>query len=410
MNEVMNWIAVRVAALEIPYCWRQSYGNTAGEPYTCKPGMERIGLLCYPPCKPGYHHSTANLCTVDGCPSGFTDIGAFCQKPGPYGRGAGYVAWDMGKCESENGQGCEWSGAIIYPKCRAGFHPVGCCVCSPDCPEGYADTGTGCTKPVYGVGAGEALDTGVCRTGFEKDPSGALCYPTCKAEFHMVGPVCWQNCPAQLPAECAAGCATTQGECASATVNMVISPVMAAVSLATFGEASAATTAARTAEETAQAAESASKLKTLAKAVETTMTAVKGNVAELVGGAENLAKLQTAAKVGGKVYTISTAVGRQVDLFSRQFADNFAVLTSPEINVEIDQKFGKDAAYQIKRQWGIQHLALMLDTDGFKTAQNAISIVSAVDPTGLVGVASAFMHPICKDNTPFPTVHPLYNH
>jgi len=129
----------------------------------------------------------------------------------------------------------------------------------------------------------------------------------------------------------------------------------------------------------------------------------------LVGGAENLAKLQTAAKVGGKVYTISTAVGRQVDLFSRQFADNFAVLTSPEINVEIDQKFGKDAAYQIKRQWGIQHLALMLDTDGFKTAQNAISIVSAVDPTGLVGVASAFMHPICKDNTPFPTVHPLYN-
>jgi len=37
MNEVMNWIAVRVAALEIPYCWRQSYGNTVGGRVTATP-------------------------------------------------------------------------------------------------------------------------------------------------------------------------------------------------------------------------------------------------------------------------------------------------------------------------------------------------------------------------------------
>ena len=89
MNEVMKWIAVRTSALRLPFCWRDSYGNTAGEPYTCKAGLNRDGLLCYPPCQPGFHKSTANLCTTD-CPAGFTDIGAFCQKPGPYGRGAGY--------------------------------------------------------------------------------------------------------------------------------------------------------------------------------------------------------------------------------------------------------------------------------------------------------------------------------
>jgi hypothetical protein len=96
MNQVMAWISVRVAAVRVPFCWRQSYGNTAGEPYTCRPGLERIGLLCYQPCKPGFHHSTANLCTTD-CPAGFNDIGAFCQKPGPYGRGAGYVIWRGGQ-------------------------------------------------------------------------------------------------------------------------------------------------------------------------------------------------------------------------------------------------------------------------------------------------------------------------
>lgn len=36
------------------------------------------------------------------------------------------------RCERENSQGCEQWAAVVYPKCRPGFHNVGCCVCSPD--------------------------------------------------------------------------------------------------------------------------------------------------------------------------------------------------------------------------------------------------------------------------------------
>jgi len=37
------------------------------------------------------------VCSPD-CPSGWTDIGVSCKKPGTYGRGVGYP-WHSGDCE-----------------------------------------------------------------------------------------------------------------------------------------------------------------------------------------------------------------------------------------------------------------------------------------------------------------------
>jgi hypothetical protein len=62
-------------------------------------------------------------------------------KVEPYGRGAGY-AWKQGdpmnadnvykRCEADNGPGnCEQNGVKVYPKCKAGYRSVGCCICSP---------------------------------------------------------------------------------------------------------------------------------------------------------------------------------------------------------------------------------------------------------------------------------------
>ena len=91
MNAVMTWIAAQVSAIELPYCYRQSYGNGAGEPYTCNAGYERNGLLCYPKCKDGFAGNGPVCWQV--CPADFRDDGAYCGKPGSYGRGAGYVIW-----------------------------------------------------------------------------------------------------------------------------------------------------------------------------------------------------------------------------------------------------------------------------------------------------------------------------
>ena len=129
----------------------------------CPPGTDHNGALCYPQCKPGYS-GIGPMCW-GGCPSGYPDSGAtFCSKPSSYGRGVGYP-WKFGdalnnngmlaRCAKDNPQGCEVSSAIAYPKCKAGFHAVGCCVCSPDCPPGTSDTGATCEKDRYGRGAGD---------------------------------------------------------------------------------------------------------------------------------------------------------------------------------------------------------------------------------------------------------------
>jgi hypothetical protein len=78
------------------------------------------------------------------CPPGFRNDGSFCAKPAPYGRGAGYVSKNA--C-LKHANDCERNLLLWYPVCKSGYHPVGCCICSPDCPPGYLDIGVSCAKP-----------------------------------------------------------------------------------------------------------------------------------------------------------------------------------------------------------------------------------------------------------------------
>lgn len=400
MEQVMKWIAVRTGALRLPFCWKQSYGRTAGTPMICKPGYNQdTAGLCYKNCAAD-ERGIATFC-YKNCPQGLPDNGLYCEKRGEYGRGAGYPIWDEGRCNKDNPQGCEKSGLIWYPKCKPGYAPFGCCLCKPACPQGWEDIGVSCKKPNY---AREVLPLTECPAGTERN--GALCYPICKNDFAGNGPVCWQRCPSQQSWDCGAACSTNQKECGMAVLKQVTAPIMAVISIVSLGSASAATGAAKA----AQIGASVSKLAAAVDKVKKALTAVKGSVEALVGGAKNLANIQKAIKIGGKLYVAATAVGRQVDLFSKEFADNFDTWTSPEIAKEIDSRFGKEAAFQIKRQWGLRHLSMMLEVDGFATGKNVLMLVSVADPTGVVAVAEAFMHPVCKSDSKFPNVTALYNH
>jgi len=76
------------------FCWRDSYGRGVGTiPSTCGT-LEKIGLLCYPPCPAGYSRNGFDChqnCPVD---SGWDDQGLFCRLA-EYGRGGGYP-WNFG--------------------------------------------------------------------------------------------------------------------------------------------------------------------------------------------------------------------------------------------------------------------------------------------------------------------------
>lgn len=57
---------------------------------TCPEGKERIGALCYEPCKEGYKRSGFD-CMKKDCPPGTRDDGATCWWHTRKGRGVGYI-------------------------------------------------------------------------------------------------------------------------------------------------------------------------------------------------------------------------------------------------------------------------------------------------------------------------------
>lgn len=179
---------------------KPSYGRGVGTvPTDCGAGKQLDAGLCYKKCNSGYK-GVGPVCW-SSCPSGFPDHGAFCGKPKAYGRGGGYP-WKFGdkafsldgarkRCRKKHAQGCEKWGAIIYPKCRSGFHNVGCCVCSPNCLSGMKDIGVSCAKKSYGRGVGTVPKA--CKGGKQMD--AGLCYKKCSSGYKGIGPVCWGKCP-----------------------------------------------------------------------------------------------------------------------------------------------------------------------------------------------------------------------
>jgi len=177
-------------------CYHNSHFRASSPLSGCPPGTEQNGALCYPLCDDGFSGS-GPVCWQN-CPNGFRNDPAHCGKTAPESRGVGYP-WRFGdtpfsldgawkRCEQENTQGCEQDGAVVYPKCRPGFHPAGCCICSPDCPEGMLDIGVSCQKQTRTRGGGSAM---ICPSG--KEQIGALCYDDCPAGWKKTSVMCQEE-------------------------------------------------------------------------------------------------------------------------------------------------------------------------------------------------------------------------
>ena len=385
-------------------------GRESRQPGTCREGLEQDGQLCYEQCKEDYD-GNGPVCWAN-CPAGFEDVGAFCQKPAPYGRGGGYPAWDLAVCEATAGKGgCEFSGALIYPKCKPGFHASGCCVCTPDCPAGWADTGTGCTKPSYGRGAGEPFS---CAPGQERD--GLLCYPECEAGWYGDGPLCWKSCPANatevqvtgqnVKNDCGIGCTLNTDECVKALTDMISAPINLAANIVTFGLSGAAKSAATTAANAG------------AKAVvggAANVTSGVTNAALGTGYSRLMAALTKAEDVFDKITTVKDKVeyimanvpslATEIDRWTSQVETGFAEFTSLKVASTIDQQFpdANDRVY-IKKKWALCQLTTMIEADQWRISKEVMSWAS-FEPVGVVATIDAFAQPVCRVGAiPFPAI------
>lgn len=442
---VMNWIQYEVRKERLPYCYRGSYDRGLGEiPSACANNTlekDRTGGpagLCYPKCQSGYS-GVGPVCWQD-CPSGFRDDGAFCAKPAPYGRTAGRVPdvkcpkgyWQRGIgaaawCDNrafwvwelkttsatiacKNSE--EMNGGLCYPKCKKGFHAVGCCVCSPDCPAHLgADIGVSCTKHSYGRGSGE-LST--CPSNMIRDETGGpagLCYPRCKAGYHGVGPVCWQDCDPGW-ADCGAGCAKTSSDCGSTTFDQIFSVAIVAANIATLGLATPATAGAKAGVETVKFA---GKALTGTSKIGKAFVAVANNLQSVAKTGKKgyvMAKRAYNSKTGQllkdgyttikDVYDMTQSVYTSATDYYTAYAEVFSEMTSPAINRKIDESFHPGTAQYLKEYWANIQLAQMASANHMTIAQDALSIVSIVDITGVTGIVSAYTHPVCEERVVWP--------
>jgi hypothetical protein len=230
------------------FCWKNSYGRGVGTiPNTCPSDRDQRGLLCYSKCPDGFQNPPGTVDCHQVCPEGFRDDGLFCRLS-EYGRGAGYVwqfgdpafsaAGQFGRCHNDHGDGnCELDGAIVYPKCAAGYSPFGCCICRPNTPDcgalGFAgQIDLSCTKSVI---LGDPTLMG-CGDGFEYDVG--LCYPPCAEGYHGVGPVCWGQPPSGW-VDCGFGAARDFDACTEALKNQVLSVTDTVLFVASLGASSA---------------------------------------------------------------------------------------------------------------------------------------------------------------------------
>ncbi len=424
MEKVMQWIGVRTAALITPYCYKRSYSLGGASTLGCPAGKEKNGQLCYDNCRAGY---TGNgPACYQNCPSGYNlkDIGALCQKPASYGRGAGYALWDKGKCEKDNPQGCDQNGVMFYPKCKDGFEAVGCCVCSPKCPPGMTNTGTDCVKNSYTRGAGTPI--GGCPAGQQQ--IGLLCYAQCKPGYAATGPTCYQKCPVQQSVDCAAGCAVKTEDCVITTASQIIAPILAVYSIATLGSGAGETAIGKYASTTIRGASAAIREGSWVGLKMTRLrqifNSIKRGIDAAMGPADNPSFLKTtkagvvAAFAGqdkfdsfvknvttlNRIRVVVSGTARLITVYSREYANNFENMTSPEISQEIDKNFGPVGAMEVKKRWAMYTLQLLGKSSGEATGEVIGSIIGAFDPTGITGIISAFAHPVCGDDTPFPKV------
>lgn len=183
-----------------PFCWRHSYGRGVGRPLHSCPdhAPEQDGLLCYPPCREGYH-----------------GVGPICWETCNNLSSLGFACADIRKSL----RSCPW-----YDACGLFTHS-----CSY-CPNSYTNYGCFCAKfyfrDSYARGIGTPL---VCSDSYEQD--GALCYEKCNYKYNGVGPVCWQYCPITQPYACLAGCSITKQDCHQAIINMIQSVTGASVTI-----------------------------------------------------------------------------------------------------------------------------------------------------------------------------------
>jgi hypothetical protein len=387
-------------------CWKDTYGRGVGTvPRDCPPGQsEDTAGLCYDNCRSGYR-PFATMC-IPTCPEelGFKDTGLHCDKPGPKERIAyPWQAFDpfnmdgaMARCRADfpkHRSECVLANhnTMVYTACPDKYEqaPIITSLCTPKCPENTTTMGVACRKNTYDRGVGRLMS---CGAGQQND--AGLCYNSCRSGFDGIGPVCWAQCPKEMPVNCGASCARDMGECAMAVTDQVTTPFMAAASIAlialTAGAGSGATAALNT---TKAAASTAGRTGTeIAAKVGIKEAARKGLKATVRAALRSGAGLGVKGKAAviARDLAIETAVGAAV-------AGGITAGLSDKAKTDLREQLTSELRRQLESQISDEQIDTIVDAaiDG-SGAGNLDFPWTTIDPTGIAEIVRSYNLPMCS--------------
>jgi hypothetical protein len=270
--------------------------------------------------------------------------------------------------------------ALCYENCPEGFYFLAG-VCWENCGPGTTDIGLFCVKGIFDMYP-KRSNIPVSYTNFHPQA-------ICQMGYYKFGALCYRSCDKIGHVNCGIGaCAASDEECASGIVSMLLEFIMSLVQfvsfVASFGTASAATgafTAAKNALKSMgkKAANGMKMLKKIAR----NPSFRKKMIKETLGKAKDFAKDFAIEHVKGLVLE-KLCEGVYQGIFKQ--AEDY-----DGISVEL-KDLDPTGVSQANEDCGED----MSDENNRIACAGAIlGVVSSVDPTGLVGMAAAFMKPLC---------------
>ena len=345
--------APQAMAAETTFCWKETWGTGVGVvPQNCPDGSEKLGAFCYERCPTGFQRVSTGCHAV--CPAGSKDDGFFCGWHS-------YLAaryTNQGTCTDKHGHsgnarrhtnGCVKRGLLWFERCEGGYKNVlGFCEKVNVPCHAYQKGGrklfretrvaNSCAKVVWA----SKPEIGQCAEGYEMD--AGLCYRQCGENADRVGPLCWGTCPAGW-VSCGMGCAKDKAACEAAVRDQVLTVVDATVSIALL----------------AATAGAGSSIKAGGNVMKQAWKGLANRVAD-----------SGTAKVKALVTNQLTSLGVKAPSIAANGI--FEFVTGYE---DIDDSYMTE------------------EEKAHKKAEIALTLISTIDPTGLVNVVNTYKKPVC---------------
>ena len=297
--------------------------------------------------------------------------GEFCWKHGA----------DAGKIPHNCPEGYERKLALCYEKCHDGDRHVGG-VCWSVCSHGYRDIGVSCCKALH------------CHVKHSYIPHSITNFDSkiaCDAGMYKSGALCYRDCGKIGYANCGIGaCASNKANCASQIASMSLDAIMSVVNVVldvvTIGTAAPETSALKSA---------VTKLGN--EGLKVSFMAAKAFLqAEVKNGIEDLSKKVTEKAMkflAGKIYDSATE-----DVI-KKICEGTVETMANTMNKKDQPSDPLKTLDFLSISEAVEECKVKMD-DSSKKLDCAKSIMESVgnfDPTGLLGLSAAFMHPECPD-------------